>query len=201
MKVILFVEGDTERAAVPDLLKRWADSRLPRPVRIAPVQFRGWANYAKDIATRAQLALRDPSAIGIGLLDLYGPTFYPANVSTVRDRYAWAKAKFENDVGNERFVQHFAVHETEAWIFADPAILPAEVRSAVPGKAAQPEAINFEEPPSRLLTRLYRDRLKRRYQKIIDGAALLQRLSPDAVYKRCEHFRLLADDLLRIGGG
>jgi hypothetical protein len=90
------------------------------------------------------------------------------------------------------------VHETEAWIFADPTVLPEDVRSAIPGKATNPEAINFDEPPSHLLKRLYRDRLKRPYQKLIDGTALLQRLSPDAVYKRCEHFRLLADDLLRL---
>jgi hypothetical protein len=183
LKVVLFVEGDTERAAVPDLLKRWADARLSQPVRISPVQLRGWQRYTKEIATKANLALRDPSAIGIGLLDLYGPTFYPANVA---DRYAWAKKKFENDVGSDRFVQHFAVHETEAWIFADPTVLPTEIRSGIPGKASNPEAINFDEPPSRLLARLYRDRLGRRYQKLIDGVPMLQRISPDVVYKGCE---------------
>jgi Domain of unknown function (DUF4276) len=198
LRVVLFVEGDTERAAVPDLLKRWADARLPQPIRIAPVQLRGWQRYTKEIATKAALALRDPTTVAIGLLDLYGPTFYPSNVS---DRYAWAKKKFENDVDSDRFVQHFAVHETEAWIFSEPAILPADVRSAIPGRAARPETINFDEPPSRLLARLYRDRLGRRYQKLTDGVPLLQRLSPDAVYKRCEHFRLLANDLLRLATG
>lgn len=198
MRVVLFVEGHTERSAVPDLLKRWADTRLSKPVRIAPVRFQGWQHYTKEIATKATLALRDPSAVGIGLLDLYGPTFYPANVSTAPERYAWAKKKFEVAVGSERFVQHFAVHETEAWIFSDPAILPPDIRSAIPGKAVNPETINFNEPPSRLLARLYRDRLGKRYQKLIDGVSLLQRLSPETVYKRCEHFRLLADDLLRF---
>lgn len=201
MRVVLFVEGHTERSAVPDLLKRWADARLPRPVRIAPVRFQGWQHYAKDIATKASLALREPSTVGIGVLDLYGPTFYPAKVSSVRDRYAWAKRKFEDAVGSDRFVQHFAVHETEAWIFADPTILPAEVRSAIPGKAAHPEAINFDQPPSRLLASLYRRRVRKPYQKLIDGSSLLQRLSPEIVYKRCDHFRLLADDLLRLVGG
>lgn len=198
MRVVLFVEGHTERSAVPDLLKRWADTRLAKPVGIKPVRFQGWQHYAQEIATKASLALRDPSTVGIGLLDLYGPTFYPANAVSVRDRYSWAKKKFEDSVGSERFVQHFAVHETEAWVFAEPTILPPDIRSAIPGKAANPEAINFDEPPSRLLARLYRDRLGRRYQKLIDGVSLLQRLSPETVYKRCEHFRLLADDLLRL---
>ncbi len=67
-------------------------------------------------------------------------------------------------------------------------------------KSLEPESINFDEPPSRLLARLYRNRLKRSYRKVIDGAKLLQRISPEAVYKRCEHFRMLADDLLRLGG-
>ncbi|MGZ5440749.1 MAG: DUF4276 family protein [Thermoanaerobaculia bacterium] len=199
MRVVLFVEGHTERSAVPDLLKRWADARLPRPVRIAPVRFQGWQHYAKDIATKASLALREPSTVGIGVLDLYGPTFYPAKVSSVRDRYAWAKKKFEDAVGSDRFVQHFAVHETEAWILAEPTVLPPDIRSAIPRK--DPETVNFDEPPSRLLARLYRDRLKRRYQKLIDGVPMLQRVSPDIVYERCEHFRLLADDLLRLARG
>ncbi|MGZ5474233.1 MAG: DUF4276 family protein [Thermoanaerobaculia bacterium] len=199
MRVVLFVEGHTERSAVPDLLKRWADARLPRPVRIAPVRFQGWQHYAKDIATKASLALREPSTVGIGVLDLYGPTFYPAKVSSVRDRYAWAKKKFEDAVGSDRFVQHFAVHETEAWILAEPTVLPPDIRSAIPRK--DPETVNFDEAPSRLLARLYRDRLKRRYQKLIDGVPMLQRVSPDIVYERCEHFRLLADDLLRLARG
>jgi hypothetical protein len=201
LRITLFVEGDTERRAIPDLLKRWADSRLSRPIRISPVQLRGWQHYTKDIATRAALTLRDPDTAVIGLLDLYGPTFYPANVTTARERYTWAKAKFEREVGSDRFAQHFAVHETEAWIFSDPTLLPADIRSAIPGKAANPESINFDEPPSHLLARLYRDRLGRRYQKLIDGVPLLQRISPETVYKRCEHFRLLADDVLRLAGG
>jgi hypothetical protein len=83
------------------------DRRLPQPIRVSPVQLRGWQRYTKEIATKADLALRDASTVGIGLLDLYGPTFYPPNVA---DRYAWAKKKFENEIGSERFVQHFAVH-------------------------------------------------------------------------------------------
>lgn len=199
MKIVLFVEGDTESHALPELLKRWLDPQLPQPVRIKAVKLGGWPNYEKEIVTKASLHLRDEGTVAVGLLDLHGPTFYPPNISTTRARYKWAKKKFEDAVGDDRFVHHFAVHETEAWIFAEPTVLPPEIRSAIPRK--DPETINFDEPPSRLLARLYRDRLKRRYQKLIDGVPMLQRVSPDIVYERCEHFRLLADDLLRLARG
>jgi hypothetical protein len=42
MKFVLFVEGHTEKLAVPQLLKRWLDPRLAKPVGIKVSRFEGW---------------------------------------------------------------------------------------------------------------------------------------------------------------
>ena len=116
MKFILFVEGHTEHKAVPSFLKRWLNPRLlKKPVGIQPVRFEGWAELVKDAPTKANLYLSQPNVIAvIALLDLYGPTFYPDNKSTVEERYQWAKRNLEDKVDRPNFFQFFAVHEVEA---------------------------------------------------------------------------------------
>ena len=134
----------------------------------------------------------------IGLLDLYGPTFYPQDRKDASERYAWAKRHLEEKVGHPRFRQHFAVHETEAWLLADPEILPREVRTALPGRCSRPEEVNFEEPPGKLLMRLYRAKLGTKYKKVIDGADLFQSLQPDLAAQKCPYLRTLLDDMLHL---
>jgi hypothetical protein len=201
LKIALFVEGPTERAAIPQFLKRWLDARVPTPVGIYAVQFKGWQSYVKEIAAKVELNLGRKDVLGgIGLLDLYGPTFYPAHATTATKKYEAAKEDIEGHVKHERFRQHFAVHETEAWIFSDASVLPAAVHAAAK-KSKSPESINFDEPPSRLLNRLYHQHLHTGYRKIIDGTPAFQRLSPDEVYAKCPHFKRLADDLLMLATG
>src|SRR6476659_2709531 len=116
MRVVLFVEGDTE-AGVRDLLLRWLSlSHLPggKRVGITTVRFRGWSSYHDEIAEKVRLNLSKADVIGgIGLLDLYGPP-YPKNKRSVEERYRWAKERLEKKVAHPKFRQHFAVHETEA---------------------------------------------------------------------------------------
>jgi len=164
------------------------------------VRFEGWAHYQSELAKKVALNLAGESGqdiiAGFGLLDLSGPTFYPADKRDVQDRRRWAQSHFEKQVNNPRFAQHFAMHELEAWVLADPQILPAEVRGALPGKVAQPESVNFDEPPAKLLARLYRAKRKRTYGKVIDTTDLLRRLDPAVAYEKCPALKALLDDML-----
>ncbi|WP_104984498.1 DUF4276 family protein [Sorangium cellulosum] len=76
--------------------------------------------------------------------------------------------------------------------------LAAEVRAALPGKCAHPETVNFDTPPAKLLERLYRDKLKRGYKKVIDGTNLFRALDPDVAYGKCPYLKLLLDDMLAL---
>lgn len=53
MKIVLFVEGYTEKKALPDFLKRWLDFRLPAPVGIKTVRFEGWSEYFSSRTLRS----------------------------------------------------------------------------------------------------------------------------------------------------
>lgn len=202
MKFVLFVEGHTEKLALPGFLKRWLDPRLDAPVGIRIVRFDGWQDYERDIAKKVALHLSGKPATdviaGIGLLDLYGPTFYPASATHADARRAWAKKHLEARVGHPRFRQHFAVHELEAWLLATPTTLPGGVAQMLPRRCAHPETVNFDEPPAKLLDRLYRARLKRPYKKVVDGADLFRQLDPEAAAAKCPQLRALLDDMLSL---
>ena len=203
MKFVLFVEGDTEARALPAFFKRWLDPQLPRPVGVSPVRFTGWAELRREVRKRALLYLNSPKAEEIiavvSLLDLYGPPFYPAHLNEAGERYEWAKTDIEREVGHPKFRQFFAVHETEAWLLSQPELFPSEVRGGFPGRIDQPETINFNEPPSHLLSRLYRDKLRSTYKKVVNGTELFERLDPAVAYNGCPRLRGLFDEMLRVG--
>lgn len=201
MRFVLFVEGDTEKA-LPPFFKRWLDPQLPERVGISPVRFAGWAELRREVRKRTHLYFGGPGADDIiaviSLLDLYGPTFYSAHLTGARERYEWAKSEIEREGGRPKFRQFFAVHETEAWLLSQPQLFPAEVRGGLPGRINQPETVNFNEPPSHLLNRLYKEKLHRTYKKIVYGRELFNRLDPNIAYGECPRLRELLDEMLRL---
>lgn len=202
MKFILFVEGETEQRVLPDLVRQWLDARLKKPVGLKIVRFEGWRDYYDEIQVKTCLWLDGPHGAdvigGFGLLDLYGPTLYPTHLKSANDRYTWFKSHLEERVNHPKFRQHFAVHELEAWLLAAPENLPHAVSKALPGKAGKPETVNFDEPPAKLLARLYREKEQRSFKKTTDSVHLFQRLAPEVVYQKCPSFKALVDDMLNM---
>ncbi len=183
MKFILLVEGQTERDSAAAFLKRWLDPRLTQPVGIQVVPFDGYAELVHKMAARARMYLEGPRKgeiiAVIGLLDLYGPTFYPAEKTTAAERHAWAKQHLENEVGHEKFRLFFAVHEFEAWLLSQPAIFPSEIGKALPKKkVAHPERINFNEPPAKLLDKIYQQKKNAATRKQHTESSCLQSSIP-----------------------
>ncbi len=185
MKFILFCEGETEAKALPAFLKRWLDARLQQPVGITPVNFKGWQQMEKDAPRKARMHLNGPDKekiiAVIALLDLYGPTFYPSNITIALQRYNWGKQHLESAVAQLKFKQFFAVHETEAWLLSDPSLFPNDIRSALPGKIKHPEEVNFDEPPAKLLDRLYFLKTNQSYKKTTHSIGLLNKLDPNSL--------------------
>lgn len=205
MKFVLFVEGYTEDKALPKFLKRWLDPRLDKPVGIKIVRFEGWQELVKDTPKKALMHLNGPDKdeiiAVIALMDLYGPTFYPKDKKTADERYEWAKKDLEKKVGHPKFFQFFAAHETEAWLLSDPDLFPLDVKKAFPAKAAHPETVNFDEPPAKLLEKLYSQKLKRSYKKVTHGKELFGRLDPGVAYGKCPKLKELLDKMLELAGG
>jgi hypothetical protein len=107
MRFVLFAEGHTERAVLGPFLKRWLDQQLSRPVGIQVVLLAGWQELYKKTGKRARMHLDGPSRAkiiaGIGLLDLYGPSFYPQAITSAERRFDWAKKEIEKRVDHRRF--------------------------------------------------------------------------------------------------
>lgn len=200
MKFILFVEGPTEQKVLPAFIKRWLDPQLAHPVGVKVVKFEGWADYLKDIVKKVRMHVDGPEGddiLGaIGLLDLYGPTVYPPNVTTVEDRLTWFTADIERKVNRQKFRQFFAVHELEAWILADPELLPRPVANALPGSVINPEIVNNTQPPAKLLEALYDEKAKAVYKKVTNGSELFSKLDPHKVHAKCPNFRAIANYML-----
>ncbi len=168
MKFVLFVEGPTDASVLSPFLRRWLDPRLPVPRRVSIriVKFNGWPDYERGIAKKVALNLSGKTGedviAAIGLLDLYGPTFYPPSLTRAPERYNWGKKHLEELVNHQNFRQHFAVHELEAWLLSSREIFPVAVQTALPNRP--PEEVNFDEHPARLLAKLYKQRVKSNYR-------------------------------------
>jgi hypothetical protein len=202
MRFILFVEGFTEDKALPQFIKKWLDSRLAKPVGIKTVRFDGWPELVKDAPLKANMHLngpqRDEIIAVISLLDLYGPTIYPNDIREANERYDWAKIKIEKDVNHKKFYHFFAVHETEAWLLSDPNIFPPQIRKAFPSRITNPENVNFNEPPAKLLQRLYSQIFRKSYKKIVNGKELFSKLDPNIAYNKCPKLKELLDKMLEL---
>ena len=204
MKFILFVEGHTEAEGkrLSAYLKRWLDPRLKQPVGMPPVRFEGWAELVKEAPIKARLHLEGPRAgeiIGvIGLIDLHGPTICPSHVTGAIERQGWIKEYMERQVRQGKYRQFCAVHEVEAWLLGQPELFPRSVRDAFPAKVGQPEAVNLNEPPSRLLMRLYKQHAGRTYKKRVDGPGLFDKADPSVAYEKCPCFRKMMDEMLAM---
>jgi hypothetical protein len=132
------------------------------------------------------------------LLDLYGPTFYPSHLTSAQERYEWAVTEIERKVSHPKFRMFFAVHELEAWILSQPQLLPEPVRRALPGRVNAPESIDFEEPPAKLLERLYTSHTGRSYKKRTYGSELFRKLDPSVAYEKCPHLAEMLEHMLTM---
>jgi hypothetical protein len=190
------VEGDTEKS-LPAFISRWLAAKIQDNVQVRPVNFHGVGNYRNEFARRARRDLQSPEIVGIvGVIDFYRSSL-PYPTGSVDEKCAWAKRQLEAQVSSQRFRQHFAVHETEAWLLSAPGIFPAAIQSGLP-QASNPETVNTTHPPSEHLKRLYRSNLNRTYGKSLEGAHLFSKLNPETAYERCPHLRLLLDDVLAL---
>lgn len=202
MRFVVFVEGHLERLVLPRFLRRWLDLGTTQHVGIDVIRFQGAGQFTNKLPSAVHRHLDGPSRFdliaAIGMLDLYGVDYYPKNVSSVQERYDWLHQHFENKVDCAKFHMFCAVHELEAWILSQPEVLPTEVRRALPGRVQNPESVNFDNPPSKLLKRLYREKLSRDYKKIVDGSNLFSLLDPTVVRDKCPYLRKMTDKLLSL---
>lgn len=202
MKFVFFVEGTTEYRVIGPFLRKWLDAKTSKNVGIKPVKFEGWPEMVRDMPKKARMYLDGPAQDDViavvALLDLYGPTIYPASLQDAEARLQWATKNLEEKVADPRFRAFFAVHEVEAWLLSCPDIFPKDIADAVEKRAVAPEQVDFDCHPSKLLDELYRTGINRKYKKVTDGIQLFSKLDPAAAAERCPELRKMFEALLRM---
>jgi hypothetical protein len=182
-------------------IHKWLDPQFhpDRRVGITPVKFQGISNYLDDLAKKVALYLDDGRAnFVVGLVDLYG---IPSNrvdlsqLTSVKDKVSAARKYIRSLVPHkyqDRFRQHFAVHEVEAWLLAYPQEWPPEVRAQITKRS--PEKVNFNEPPAKFLKRI----LGGYYKKTTTAMNLFPKIDPQVAINQCPNLSAFMQDLLML---
>ncbi len=202
MRFVLLVEGHAENVAAGEFLRRWLDPKLTTRVGVKVVNFKGNATLVRKIVAKAQDYLDGPDApeiiAVIGLLDLYGLDIYPPKLTTAKERHDWAVKDIQRQVNRQKFRMFFAVHEFEAWILSQPDIFPRSVRDALPKAISQPEGVNFNEPPAKLLNKVYRSCTGKNYKKTTYGKTLFGKLDPIVAAGKCPYLKDMLAEMLQL---
>lgn len=205
-RIALFVEGDTERGdarrkTLPTFFHKWLDPQLPTGSRVGirAVKFQGVSEFLDDLAKKTELYLNDGQAnFVVGLVDLYGLPRHRIDLSgyaSIKEKVSAARSHIRKLVPREfqdRFRQHFAVHEVEAWLLAYPERWPPDVRERI--RRRPPEQVDFNKPPAKFLKEI----LGGRYKKTVHAKNLFPNVDPQQAIDKCPFLKLLAQDLLAI---
>ena len=208
-RTLILVEGQTEEGFVNDTLSPWLSgmgmSLVPTLLKTKRVKggtaFKGGVtSYAKFKADLLPL-LDDRGALVTTLLDFYGlkrakdypgMDSLPNGSSVVRvehvERAIWV------DIGSPKnFLPFLALHEYEAWLFADTDVLPQLVEGTPEANAEftaicgsySPEDINESEEtaPSKRIFKLFPA-----YRKTVHGPLAAQKIGLAKIRAVCPHF-------------
>ncbi|GAA4357470.1 DUF4276 family protein [Variovorax defluvii] len=207
-RVLILVEGQIEERFVKDVLAPFFE---PSELFVTPVvlvtkrvkdgpNFKGGVTHFAKFESDLRRLLRDSDALVTTMLDYYGlPVDFPGMSTrpaggSPLDRVRHIEIAVDQHFGKPDNLRTFlALHEFEAWLFADPGVL-ADVMAAKglePSLAAiraavdSPEHIN-EAPqtaPSKRIEGLFPA-----YRKRLHGPTAAQRIGIERIRRECPHF-------------
>jgi len=202
MKIVIIVEGETEKVFLP-YLRKFLSTRLKNNMpKIQIHKYDGRIpkqDKLKHIVNN-HLSGRNAANYVIALTDVYtGSTNHD-----FRDA-ADAKVKMKSWVGNEpRFFPHAAQYEFEAWllVYWDTIQKLANHNMASPG--SNPENVNHGKPPSDWIGEIFqRGKREGRYIKTRDASRILRENENRLLesINSCAELKALVNTILNICGG
>jgi hypothetical protein len=214
-RVLVLVEGQTEERFVKDVLAPFFE---PKELFLTPTvlvtkrvkdgqNFKGGVTHFTKFERDLRTLLRDSDALVTTLLDYYGlPTDFPGMstrpaASTPRARARHVEMAVDMHFGNpDNLRTFFALHEFEAWLFADTATLPEVMAarsmqpafSAVRAGVDTPEEINDspQTAPSKRIQAMFPA-----YRKRVHGPNTAQRIGIERIRQECPHFNQWLSEL------
>ena len=66
------------------------------------------------------------------------------------------------------------------------------------GKYPDPETVNFDTPPAKLLNSVYNQTTRRDYKKVSNGRQLFAKLDPSIAAGKCPYLNRMLEELLSM---
>lgn len=201
MKIVIMIEGKTEKVFLPALrtfLELRLSGKMPR-LDTEPYDCRiPKEEKLKREVYRLLNYGRPPADAVIALTDVYTGT-HPPEFETAND----AKQKMRAWVGEEpRFHPHAAQYEFEAWLlpYWDTIQKLAGHNAASPGE--NPETVNHKNPPSKRIEDLFRRGSRRgSYVKTRDVSRILRDVDFSIAVKKCKELKELVNTIITLCRG
>jgi len=213
---LVLVEGQTEERFVteclgPHLLVRQL-ALVPTIVKTKRVvggsSFKGGVTSYRQVQRDLGFLLHDSGASVITtLLDYYAlPSDFPGMAdrpaASAAQRVAHVEAAWAATVGDRRFVPNLALHEFEAWVYADPSRLepwmfdddPTVIAAIAAVTASHPTPEDIDEGPLTAPSKRLR-RAFTAYQKPLHGSLAVSMIGLERVRAVCPHFASWLDRL------
>jgi len=200
-EIVLYVEGDSDKAIVEELLRHLTPGMHTVGVRLLPPRpAQGNSRLLDKITAWAALGLRTFSTLAVfALKDSDAPA---DQAGEILNKLAQAGAAKLAPGEVDRFHPHVAVPEIEAWLLADEEAVADYLRRF---------GVNLSESwpcPEHLFDgKAELDKLfvkipgfPRRYKPTTDGPLIARRVRPEIVAEKCPRFRAFIENLKRTAG-
>ena len=204
MRVIIYVEGPSDKNAMEALLVNLIDKKSEEGVSIEFFQIKGKNNdkggdAKKDLLLKAPIKAVDILCSNPNSIVILLPDLYPKNKGFTHETFQQLEAGIMNNFSQElrekriqyeRLKERFKVfcfkYEMEALILASESALQDKlgVTSLAVTWTIPVEDQNHDRPPSKIVEQLFRDSGKG-YNKTVDAKLILRNTSYQEIAEKC----------------
>jgi hypothetical protein len=196
VRIVLFVEGETERACAP-VLKRLLDdiaaAESRAKVHLDVRALKGTRILdGERVAEDAKGYLVRPDVLGVAVLVDVRPEFGSAEE---------AMGAYTSRFRDTRFRAHCALHDFEAWLLPYWERVFREAKRPAPKRCPwpSPEVVNLAKPPSRVLSEdVFTG--KPAYRKTVHAPRILEGQDLRVAAEACPQLRAFLNTLLEFAG-
>ncbi len=198
MKIVILVEGQTEKVFLPslrDFLSKRLSGNMPR-LNIHKYDGRIPKGNQLRRVVEGWLSPRASADAVIALTDVYtgGNDFKDA---------ADAKGKMRHWVGDEpRFHPHVAQHDFEAWLLPYWATIQKLAQHDMKAPAGLPEHVNHDRPPAARIKEIFeRGKCRDSYVKPRDALRILKNADLAIAVNACPELKAFLNTIIRLSSG
>ena len=195
MKIVILVEGRTEKAFIPALRKFLLQRLAGRMPELKPQVYNGRIPKEDKLRRTVENYLQEVDVV-IVLTDVYTGT---RDFTDAAD----AKAKMMKWVGqNSRFYPHTAQHDFEAWLLPFWPTIQKLAKHNQRAPSGAPETINHEKPPAHRIQELFeKGNCRDSYSKPRDAKRILEQNDLLVAANACPELKAFLNTILTLCNG